>query len=162
MQKEFVKRPEIHLIGISVQTDNATEMDAAKGKIPPSIQRYFSEQLASKIPDRMKPWTTLCAYGEYESDHNGKYTYFVGEEVAHNAVAPEGFVSHRIPAQRYVKFTNGPAPMPSVIRDVWFSIWKMTPKELGGERSFKTDFEVYDERATDHEKTVLDVYIGLS
>jgi predicted transcriptional regulator YdeE len=51
--------------------------------------------------------------------------------------------------------------MPQVVREPWFAIWNMSPVELGGARSYLTDFEIYDERAVDHEKIVLDICIGL-
>jgi predicted transcriptional regulator YdeE len=66
-----------------------------------------------------------------------------------------------IPAQTYTKFTNGPGPMPGVIRDAWFTIWDMSEEELGGARAYLTDFEIYDERAADHSQIVLDVCIGI-
>jgi predicted transcriptional regulator YdeE len=37
----------------------------------------------------------------------------------------------------------------------------MTPAEFGNERSYIADFEVYDERALDHQNVVLDIYVGL-
>ncbi len=37
----------------------------------------------------------------------------------------------------------------------------MTAEELGGERNYITDFEIYDERANDPQNTVLDIYIGI-
>lgn len=48
-----------------------------------------------------------------------------------------------------------------VIVNAWKGIWCMTPKDLGGERCYQTDFEIYDERASDHQKIVLDVYVGI-
>ena len=35
------------------------------------------------------------------------------------------------------------------------------PNELGGTRAFKTDYEIYDQRAADPENAQIDVYIGL-
>ena len=43
----------------------------------------------------------------------------------------------------------------------FLKIWKMTSKDFGGERSYLTDFEVYDERAVDLTNTIVDIYIGL-
>jgi len=38
----------------------------------------------------------------------------------------------------------------------------MSPKELGGTRAFKTDYEIYDQRAARiRENAQIDVYIGL-
>lgn len=51
--------------------------------------------------------------------------------------------------------------MPDVIVNAWKEIWNKSPKELGGTRAYQTDFEVYDERAADHQKIVLDVYLGI-
>lgn len=35
-------------------------------------------------------------------------------------------------------------------------------EQLGGQRAYKADFEVYDQRAADPNSAVLDIYIGLS
>lgn len=153
--------PQMQLVGITTRTNNRTEADKMKGKIWPCVQRYFGENLAEKIASRKRPGVTICAYTEYESDHTGDYTYFIGEEVTSLDTLPEGFHKLIIPNQRYAKFTTGPAPMPQVIIDAWNAIWKMTPQEFGGERRYHTDFEVYDERASDHQRIVLDIFIGL-
>ena len=72
-----------------------------------------------------------------------------------------GIVTLTIPAQTYVKFTNGPGAMPSVLMDVWKKIWGLTQEELGGKRSYKVDFEMYDEHSHDHHNIVLDVFVGI-
>jgi predicted transcriptional regulator YdeE len=51
--------------------------------------------------------------------------------------------------------------MPQVDIEAWQKIWAMSDDELGGARSYTTDFEVYDERARDPQNTVLDIYIGI-
>lgn len=51
--------------------------------------------------------------------------------------------------------------MPDVIVNAWNEIWDMSSEKLGGKRSYKSDFEIYDERATDHQNIVLDVYVGV-
>lgn len=162
MQKELVKMPEMKLVGISVRTTNEQEQDKMKGKIFPCVQQYFHQKLAEKISNRKRPGTTFCAYTEYESDHTGAYTYLIGEEVtSFDAPLPKGFQKLVIPKQQYAKFTTQPAPMPDVIINAWNEVWKMQPKQLGGSRSYKTDFEVYDERAADHQRIILDLYIGI-
>ncbi|MEI6806019.1 MAG: GyrI-like domain-containing protein [Myxococcaceae bacterium] len=161
MQKQSIHLPEIKLLGISLRTNNKTEIDPLAGKIFPCIQRYFHGQLANQILNRKKPGTTFCAYTDYESDYTGDYTYLIGEEVTDFDNVPDGFETLTIPAQNYTKFTNGPGSMPQVVMEPWFAIWSMSPVELGGTRSYLTDFEIYDERAADHEKIVLDICIGL-
>ena len=51
--------------------------------------------------------------------------------------------------------------MPKVCIDMWQNIWKMNEHDLGGERSYIADFEVYDERSHDHNNVILDIYIGI-
>lgn len=162
MKKTQTTLPEIKLVGLTVRTNNKNESDWMKGKIFPCVKEYFSQQYFEKIPHRKKPGTTLCVYTEYESDHNGDYTYFIGEEVATFDGIPEGFVTHTIPSQTYAKFTTEPGSMPTVLSQAWANIWNMTPEILGGKRRYHSDFEVYDERASDpsHQNIVIDLYIG--
>lgn len=161
MHKESINLPKIKLVGISIRTNNRIEIDPTTGKILGCIQRYFHGQLANQIQNRKKPGTTFCAYTDYESDHTGDYTYFIGEEVGDLSSVPNDFETLIIPAQAYTKFTNGPGAMPQVVREPWFAIWNMSSQELAGERSYLTDFEIYDDRASEHEKIILDIYIGL-
>lgn len=161
MQKTTIKKDEIKLIGISTRTSYQLELDKMNGKILPCVQKYFHNSLFDKIPNRKKPGTTFCVYTGYDSDYKGSYTYFIGEEVKSFDDKPEGFDKLIIPKQTYAKFTTNPAPMPDVIVNAWEKIWKMSPKELGGKRSYISDFEIYDERASDHQKIVLDLYIGI-
>lgn len=162
MQRTSLTLPEIKLVGICVRTSYDLELDKMKGHIFPCIQQYFHGALFEKIPNRKKPGTTFCAYTDYDTDYKGAYTYFIGEEISSlDAPLPEGFKELVIPKQQYVKFTTPPAPMPDVIVNAWKEIWEMSPKELGGKRRYDTDFEIYDERAADHQNIVLDVYIGI-
>ncbi len=161
MKKELINQNEKIIVGIKVRTNNAAEADSLKGRIFPCVKKYFHENLAARIPNRAKPGTTFCIYTDYENGHLGDYTYFIGEEVHSNAPIPDGFEVLTIPAQKYAKFTNGPDSMPDVVKKPWNQIWRMSPKELGGERGYLADFEIYDERAKDHQKIVLDFYIGI-
>lgn len=161
MQQQKIDLAAKKLIGIKVRTNNETEKDRLNGKIFPIVKKFYHEALFEKIPNRVKPGTVFCAYTDYEGDHTGDYTYFIGEEVEATAQVPEGFTEVTVPAQSYTKFTTGPAPMPDVIRNAWFKIWAMTEGDLGGKRSYKTDFEIYDERASDHQNIVMDIYIGI-
>jgi len=162
MRKTSTKLPEMALVGVTVRTSNQQEFDKANAKIPPCVMRYFHQALFNKIPHRKRPGTTICAYTDYESDHTGQYTYFIGEEVTGlEHPLPDGFQTLVIPGQQYMKLTTNPGPMPDVCVTAWQGIWKMSPKELGGKRRYATDFELYDERASDHHNVVLDIYIGI-
>lgn len=161
MDKSAVKLPEIKLIGITERTSLAQEMNPSTAKIGPTVQKYFQEGLAAKIPHRKKPGVTFSVYTDYETDFTGNYTYFLGEEVTSLEQVPEGFKTLVIPAQIYTKFTTQQGPMPGVVIDAWQKIWNMTDLELGGKRAYWADFELYDERASDPNRVIADLYIGI-
>ena len=161
MQSSSTQLAEINLIGITIRTNLEAESNPETAKITPCVQRYFHQQLFEKIPHRKKPGTTYCVYTEYESDYTGAYTYFIGEEVSSLENVPNGLETLTIPSQNYVKFTTEPGPMPSVLVGSWKKIWQMSPEDLGGNRRYHTDFEMYDERASDHHNVVLDLFIGI-
>ena len=161
MQNTMTEKSEIKLVGITARTNNANEADPSTAKITTTVQKYFHTDLPSKITNRKTPNTTYCVYTDYESDLNGDYTYFIGEEVTSFERIPETLETLTIPAQKYVKITNGPDKMPEICIQTWHSIWEMTEAELGGERAYIADFEVYDERAQDHSNVILDIYIGI-
>ncbi len=158
----ILEKPEIYLVGICVRTNNKQEVNKMDGKIFPLVKKYFHEALAEEISNRKNPGTTFCAYTDYASDEHGDYTYFIGEEVtAFDESLPEGFQTLTIPAQTYAKFTTKPDPMPDVLLKVWNTVWNISTQDLGGKRTYVTDFELYDERAKDHQNTVLDLYIAI-
>lgn len=161
MQKTVTELPEIKLLGILCRTNNTAEINISSAKIAPTIQKYFRQAVGEEIPNRKNPGTTYCVYTDYESDFTGDYTYFIGEEVKVGGDSMEGFSSIIIPAQNYAKFTSKPGIMPEVCIDMWQNIWKMKSGELGGKRAYLADFEVYDKRALDPSKTVLDIYVGV-
>lgn len=166
MQKTLVTLPAITLIGITARTGIQFEMSPMTSKIGPCAQRYFAEQLADKMVSRINPGSTRCVYTEYENDHMGPYTFFIGEEVENlddsTFIVPEGLTKLVIPAQAYAKFTTESGPMPAVVIQAWQKIWQMKPEELGGKRAFTADFQVHDERSANPMGTVLDLYVALA
>ena len=163
MQKTVTILEEIKLVGITTRTNNAHifQQDPTINKIAATVQKYFHNGLANKINDRKNPGTTFSAYTNYESDYNGDYTYFIGEEVNSFDEIDMEFETLTIEAQNYIKFTNQPGPMPDVCIDMWKNIWKMNGSDLGGERAYIADFEIYDQRSLDHNNVILDIYIGI-
>lgn len=164
MHKTIVQLPEKKLVGITTTRTNNKhlfESDPSTNKVAMIVQKYFHQGLAEKISARKNPGTTLCVYSQYESDFNGDFTYFIGEEVTELNSIAEGFETLIIPAQKYAKFTSEPGPMPMVCIDMWKAIWKMSDADLGGKRAYLADFEVYDERSADHSRVVMDICIGI-
>ncbi|MCW5584484.1 MAG: effector binding domain-containing protein, partial [Gammaproteobacteria bacterium] len=116
MQKDIVKLKEIKLVGITTRTNNASlfESNPETNKVAATVQKYFYNRLAEKIQHRKHPGKTFCVYTNYESDFNGDYTYFIGEEVNSFEELSDGFETITIPQQAYTKFTNQSGPMPTV------------------------------------------------
>jgi predicted transcriptional regulator YdeE len=161
MKKELANKSEIKLVGLSVRTNNKSEMNPQTSKIGELAGRYWGQNLATQIPNRKNPGVTLSVYTEYESDEHGDYTYFVGEEVSSFENIPDNFKQLIMPASKYQKFTTPLGKMPEVVISAWQQIWKMTPEDFGGKRAYQADFEVYDQRASDPANTSLDIYIGI-
>lgn len=160
----MTKLAELKLVGISARTNNQKifETDPSTNIIAATVQNFFYNELPKKINNRKNPGVTYCVYTNYESDVNGDYTYFIGEEVSSFDEVDNELETLIIPVQNYIKFTNQPGPMPNVCIDMWKNIWKMNASDLGGERAYVADFEVYDERSIDHSKVTLDIYIGIN
>ena len=161
MNKIITQLPSIKLVGIQVRTSNAQEMSQEAAKIGATMQKFFGSGLQAQIMGRKNPGTVFAVYTNYESDEHGEYTYFLGEEVDDFENIQQEFAMLTIPGQRYARFTSNPGPMPAVCINMWQNIWKMKAADLGGQRAYIADFEVYDQRSQNPQQAVLDIYIGI-
>lgn len=161
MNKAITELPAIKLVGITARTSNTQEMNPETSKIGTTMQRFFTAGMQAQIFGRKNPGTVFAVYTNYESDEHGAYTYFLGEEVNDFENIQQGFETLTIPSQTYVKFTSDPGKMPAVCIDMWQNIWKMNAADLGGQRTYIADFEVYNERSQNPEQAVLDIYIAI-
>ncbi|RZI45542.1 AraC family transcriptional regulator [Rickettsiales endosymbiont of Peranema trichophorum] len=161
MRKSVERLGEIRLVGISVRTSNWCEMNSDTAKIGRTMQKFLSSGMQTRIRGRRSPGTVFGVYTGYESDENGEYRYFVGEEVDVIDALPEYFEVLTIPAQAYVKLTSEQGSIPAVCIDMWQNIWRMKATDLGGERAYIADFEIYDERSKDSKSAIIDIYIGI-
>lgn len=163
-EHSVVERGELCLVGITARTNLHKELNPITAVIGKTVQTYFEKAIATNLLHRMNPGVTFCVYTDYESDYRGDYTYFIGEEVEKDGLLniPQGCHPLIIPAQCYRKLTTPSGPMPKVCIDGWHYLWQMEGQELlGGKRTYRADFELYDHRATDPFKTVLDIYVGI-
>lgn len=169
MKNTTEKKDIIRLVGLSARTNNMNEMNPLTGKIGPLVQRFFLNSLAKQIANLKKTGATYSVYTEYESDHTGEYTYFIGVEVTEfsdnlqlkDASDKIDFKTLEIPKQTYTKFTTEPGPLPQSVIAAWQKIWFMNNDRIGGNRNYIADFEVFDERAQNPMNAVLDIYVGV-
>lgn len=162
MKNEKVQFPQITLAGISVRTNNKTELNPEISKIKNVANYYWKNQVAKQLIARLSPGITYAVYTDYASNECGDYTYFIGEKVEPLALQDKlNFNKLIIPTGLYQKFTTEPGKIPDIILSAWKDIWTMSPEILGGERNFTADFEVYDQRAANPNHAIIDIFINL-
>lgn len=149
------------LIGTAVSTSFVKESNPLTSEITKLVGAYIGEKKADKIPERKNPNVSICAYFNYSNKYLGDYTYFIGEEVNENAIAPEGMIRLEIPAGTYLKVTTEPGIIPYILMNAWHKIWQLFENAANGNRLYHVDFEVYDARAKDPQKSIVDIYVGV-
>jgi len=150
--------PEFRVIGIEARTTNANEATAG-AIIPVQWQKFFQEGMLDKIPNKTGA-NIYALYTDYASDGNGEYVYVIGAMVKEGTAPPAGMVSKPVPGGRYAVLTSEQGPLPTVVPGAWQKLWKL--EDAGRlKRAYKTDFEIYDQRAHDPENAQVDVYVGL-
>ena len=162
MNKAKINLNELKLVGLTARTNNKNEMNPDASKIGALAGNYWGNQIANAFKHRKNPGVTYAVYTEFESDENGDYTYFIGEEVeCFDDQDLEQFKTLTIPASNYQKFTTEAGKIPDIVINAWQQIWQMNEKDFGGKRQYIADFEIYDQRASDMNNAVLDIFIGI-
>jgi len=156
---KVIEKDSFTVIGISSRTTNAREV-TDEGVIGKTWARLFQEGVLAKIPNKADQ-NIVAVYTDYASDHSGEYTYILGARVTSDAQVPSGMVAKKIPAQKFAVFTSDKGPPAKVVPALWMMINSLPKNATGGDRLYKADFEVYDERATDPESLQMDVYVGI-
>jgi len=144
---------------IATRTNNAREA-TSDGVIGKQWTRFIQEGLLAKIPNKLDH-SVVAVYTDYASDHNGDYTFILGAKVSLATEVPAGMVAKTIPAGRYAVFTSEKGPGSKVVPELWMKINSLPKSAPGGDRAYRADFEIYDERAADPQNLQADVYIGI-
>lgn len=147
------------VVGIEARTDNAREM-AGAGIIAKQWGRFMGENLLAQIPNRIDG-AILAVYSDYESDKDGEYSFMIGARVKSAVGIPSGMMSRKVPAGRYAVFTSERGAVEKVVMETWQKIWSATTAELGGERVYTADFEIYDERVRDPKNAQVEIHVGI-
>jgi predicted transcriptional regulator YdeE len=98
---------------------------------------------------------------DYEGDKDGEYSFMIGARVKAAMGIPAGMMARKVPAGHYAVFTSERGPVEKVVVETWQKIWSATNAELGGQRAYSTDFEIYDERARDPKNAQVDIYVAV-
>lgn len=122
--------------GISVVTNNETEMCEETSKIAPLWEEYFAKDVYKKTFDKSNSDFMYGVYNNYESDVNGNYKVTVGVEVTKpkNAIVIEN--------KKFLVFTKQ-GELPMIVVELWEEIWDYFEQNNQYERAFEIDFEKY-------------------
>jgi predicted transcriptional regulator YdeE len=148
-----------YVAGYSIRTNNADET-AGRGKIGTLWQSFVQENLGATIPDRIDH-DLIAVYSDYSVDENGDYTYLLGARVSCIDHLRAGMTFRRVIAAPYAVLTTRVGPLVAVLQAEWKKIWRATAAELGGQRAFVTDYEVYDRRSADPQLAQVEIHVGL-
>ena len=141
-------------MGLQVRTCNADEMVPETAKIGPLVAQ-FHHIIKDKAPQ-----TTYCVYTDYESDHRGAYTFFIGQ--ATDTAPPAPLSELILPAQSCLKYSPKRGPMPNVVVHAWQNIWaEEDAGHLQGQRAYRSDFECYAATETDMQNMGVDIFVGI-
>lgn len=136
MELRVVSEKIIH--GLSIRTDNATEMTPNKGKIS-ALWQAFDEAVPVDYKNGERVYGV---YSDYESDHTGKFTViagFDGNQMPSNLTLEKVI----IPETKYLVFTHK-GEMPQIAIDAWTEVWHyFSNGKEEHQRLYSTDFEYY-------------------
>lgn len=136
--------------GLSVRTNNASEMQPQTAKIGELHQR-FAQQVSVAYE---KGASLYGVYYQYEKDYTGDFNVLVGADP--DLVLSETELEQVIlPAGEYLVF-SGEGEMPQVVIDVWGEIWRYFNSEsCVHQRTYTVDFECYSSERS------VDIYIAI-
>ncbi|MBL4910855.1 MAG: GyrI-like domain-containing protein [Alteromonadaceae bacterium] len=136
MELRFVSEKIIN--GLSIRTDNATEMDQNKGSIG-ALWQTFDETVPVDYKNGERVYGV---YTDYESDHTGKFTVFAGFDGA-SFPTSSNLKPITIPEANYLVFKHK-GEMPQIAIDAWTEVWNyFSQDKVEHQRLYSTDFEFY-------------------
>ena len=156
-QAKTVNQKAFAIVGIACRTNNAQEA-AGNGVIAKEWDKFYKEGILDKIPNKADP-AIYVVYTDYASDKNGDYNYIIGAKVSDVSAVPPGMAARTVSAGKYAVIASERGPIPKIIVEAWRQIWSLEDQgRLGGKRAYKTDFELYDQRARDPQDSQIDIY----
>lgn len=148
------EKEELTIVGISLRTTN--ENGQAMKEIPEFWQKFMEENIQQKISNIVNP-TIYALYTDYESDHTKPYSMILGYQVADLDNIPEELTVKIIPASKYAVFTAKGNLTQDAVYNSWKEIW-----ETDLDRAYKTDVEVYGEKAINPTNGEAEIFVSLN
>jgi predicted transcriptional regulator YdeE len=150
----IAKIEEIKVIGLQLRTKYC-DMSAAT-QIGALWQKFFQEKCLEHIPHQTQPQRIVALYTDYDRD--GNCTLILGAQVVKYEFMdmPKGMVFRKVPAGYYQLFA-AEGPKDQIVGQTWKKIWEN--KEL--QRTFESDFELYDVSNLGCPDINVEIYIGI-
>jgi len=145
---------EIKLIGLSLKSKTTNLNGQSNIDCGNLWQKFEKENYAIKIPNKLSN-EILAVYYQYEGDHTQPFSYFIGCKVPTNTNVPQGLDSLIIPQGTYQKI-SAKGEMPNCVANTWKEIWNSDIR-----RTYKFDFEVYDEPSKDWNNAEVDFFLSI-
>ncbi len=152
----MAKESKMKMTFVGIELESKTTNEGGKsaidcGRLWQEFERgkYF-EKIPNKLSDEI-----MAVYHDYENDHTGQFSYFIGCQVEECAVVADGMKLLIVPEGSFEKVT-AKGLMPDCIAEAWKHIWAA---DL--ERAYLADFEVYDDRSQDWAKAEVDVFVSV-
>ena len=142
-----------NLIGIAVRTTN--EDGKASNDIGALWQTFLADDLVNKIPNKMDH-EIISLYTDYEGDHTQPYTAILGCKVTSLDNIPEQMIGKTFEGGTYVKTTAKGDLTQGLIVNHWTKIF-----EMGLNREFIADFEVFGEKAQNPSDAEVAFFVGI-
>jgi predicted transcriptional regulator YdeE len=159
MNPKAVQQEGFTVMGISVRTSNAEQMTPA-APIGKQWERLFKEGVLGAIPNKADAHI-VAVYSDYASDKDGEYNYLLGARVTKVDSVPAGMTVKNVPAGRYAVFTSERGAVQKVVVQMWQRVWATPKSALGGDRAYKADYELYDQRAQNPADSIVDLYVSV-
>jgi predicted transcriptional regulator YdeE len=150
----IVELDAIKLIGLALKT-KTTNVNEQSGIDCGNLWQEFEKgKYAEMIPNKLTD-EVFAVYHQYEGDHTKPFSYFIGCKVKEGTEVPAGLDTLTIAKGTYQKI-EAKGIMPDCVINTWKEIWVSDIP-----RSYKMDFEVYDERSRDWSNAEVEVYLSV-
>lgn len=148
-----VKKEEFRLIGLGLNKKTTNQGGQSVIDCGNLWQKFETEGFAEKIIGKLGN-EVYAVYFDYEGEDNTSFSYFIGCKVNLDSELPRDMESLFIPSLNYYK-TTAKGKMTGCITEAWKKIWNSKI-----DRTYKFDFEVYDERSKDWTNAEVDIYVS--
>ncbi|MFT5913530.1 MAG: putative transcriptional regulator YdeE [Flammeovirgaceae bacterium] len=155
-KKELMEKKKVEsfkVIGISVRTTNENNQGATD--IGNLWNRFMAENIVSQIPNKLEN-SVFAIYTNYESDYTKAYDTVLGCKVSSFDTIPDGMIGHIVEGGDFSKFISKGKLFDGIVHKSWLEIWNT---DL--DRTYKSDYEVYGEKAQNPDNAEVEIFVGV-